>query len=207
MIAALFVETGGCYFNLPDVNPWDKARDARTYPGPYPVVAHPPCERWGRFWHGSPRRPHHYQLGHNDGCFAAALNAVRRWGGVLEHPAYSHAWQTHGLQSPMVDAITCWWPADKLGGLCCHVEQAHYGHMARKATWLYVCGVQPPELISGPAEQPLPQIALKRYRYEKARRSGVMACIGGKKKSPIRAATPAEFRNLLISIAASATPL
>ena len=26
MIAALFVETGGAYFGLPDVDPWDKER-------------------------------------------------------------------------------------------------------------------------------------------------------------------------------------
>jgi hypothetical protein len=52
VIAALYVETGGCYYGLPDVDPWDLARDARTYAGPWPVVAHPPCERWGRYWHG-----------------------------------------------------------------------------------------------------------------------------------------------------------
>jgi hypothetical protein len=53
MIAALYVETDGAYFGLPGVDPWDEARDARKYAGPHPVVAHPPCQRWGRFWHGS----------------------------------------------------------------------------------------------------------------------------------------------------------
>lgn len=53
-IAALFVATGGCYFGLPGIDPWDKARDARLYAGPWPVVAHPPCERWGRYWSGGP---------------------------------------------------------------------------------------------------------------------------------------------------------
>lgn len=52
MIAALYVQTGGCYFGLPGVDPWDEARDARKYAGPYPVVAHPPCQRWGKFWAG-----------------------------------------------------------------------------------------------------------------------------------------------------------
>jgi len=56
IIAALFVETGGTYYGLENVNPWDEKRDARLYPGPYPCVAHPPCQRWGRFWHGSTAR-------------------------------------------------------------------------------------------------------------------------------------------------------
>jgi hypothetical protein len=63
MIAALYVQTGGCYSGLDGVDLWDEARDARGYAGPWPVVAHPPCERWGRYWHGSPRKPHRYLLG------------------------------------------------------------------------------------------------------------------------------------------------
>ena len=73
MIAALYVQKGGCYFGLPNVDPWDIDRDARRYAGPHPVIAHPPCQRWGRFWHGSTRKPHQYQLGADEGCFAAAL--------------------------------------------------------------------------------------------------------------------------------------
>lgn len=49
MIAALFVQTNGCYFNLPNVDPWDIHRDARKYAGPHPVVAHPPCQLWVNF--------------------------------------------------------------------------------------------------------------------------------------------------------------
>ena len=49
LIAALFVAKPGCYFGLPEVDPWDKSRDARLYDADYPVVAHPPCERWGRY--------------------------------------------------------------------------------------------------------------------------------------------------------------
>lgn len=99
MIAALYVETGGCYFSLPNVDPWDKARDARLYAGPHPVVAHPPCSRWCRLA-GLVEARWGHKRGDGGGCFAAALAAVRRWGGVLEHPAYSDAWVAFGLPRP-----------------------------------------------------------------------------------------------------------
>ena len=99
-IAALFVDPTGVYAEQAKVTTWDLIRDARTYAGPWPVVAHPPCERWGRFWHGSTADPHQYKLGDDGGCFAAAWAAVKRWGGVLEHPEHSHAWRIFGLKVP-----------------------------------------------------------------------------------------------------------
>lgn len=99
--AALFVETGGVYFGLPGIEPWDETRDARRYAGPWPVVAHPPCQRWGRFWHGSTRKPHQFELGDDGGCFAAALRAVVLFGGVLEHPADSKAFTFYDLPRPI----------------------------------------------------------------------------------------------------------
>ena len=134
MIAALYVETaGGCYAGLRDVDAWDESRDARLYNGPHPVVAHPPCQRWGRFWHGSPRKPHQFEKGADDGYFAAALAAVRLWGGVLEHPADSLAWRHHGLTPP--PRTGGWHAADFDGGWTCYVEQGFYGHAARKGRY------------------------------------------------------------------------
>lgn len=203
-VAALYVETGGCYFGLPGCDPWDEARDARLYDGPWPVVAHPPCARWGRYWHGSPRKPHQYRLGDDKGCFAAALAAARRFGGVIEHPAYSKAWKAFRIPHPAHDGG---WLLTS-DGWTAHVEQGHYGHMARKATWLLYCGgAKPPELKWGPAPQRLSEYAVERYGYEYARRAGVMSYIGGKDKSAIRARTPERFRDLLLSIARSASPL
>jgi hypothetical protein len=109
-VAALYVETGGCYAGLPGVEAWGGSdgpdgstvvhRDAREYDGPWPVVAHPPCKRWGRFWHGSTRKPHQYELGDDGGCFMASLIAAHTWGGVIEHPADSHAFAAFGLPIP-----------------------------------------------------------------------------------------------------------
>lgn len=203
-VAALYVEPKGCYVGVPGVDPWDEARDARTYPGPDPIVAHPPCQRWGRFWHGSTRKPHQFQLGDDGGCFAAALAALRRWGGVIEHPASSKAWDTFGLMKPAPGAG---WQCDLLNGMwVCHVEQGHYGHYSRKATWLIVSGVDAqdlPELNWARGDQRLPQWMIDRYGYEKARRIGVVAMVGGKNKTAIRNATPLPFRDVLLAITRS----
>jgi hypothetical protein len=201
-IAALFVETGGCYFGLPGVEPWDITRDAMLYSGPYPVVAHPPCERWGRFWHGSTRKPHQFQMGGDGGCFKAALHSVRSWGGVLEHPKDSHAWAWFGLTKPPSGGG--WVNADMLGGYTCCVYQGHYGHFSGKPTWLYAFGTTLPVLKWGKTEQRIHPKALAKHGYEKARRIGMMAMVGGKDKTRIRNATPIPFRDLLLSIARTA---
>jgi hypothetical protein len=145
MIAALYVQTNGVYYGLPDVDPWDENRDARLYDGPWPVVAHPPCARWSRLA-GFTEHRFGLKRGDDGGCFAAALNAVRRFGGVLEHPAYSKAWDHFGLPEPL------WregWTGGTCGGWSCYVEQGRYGLPVKKATWLYAYGCELPELQWG----------------------------------------------------------
>lgn len=204
MIAALFVEKDGVYFGLPDVDPWDESRDARDYRGPWPVIAHPPCERWGRFWHGSTRKPHQFRMGEDGGKFAAALTAVRNYGGVLEHPKDSLAWDWFGLIPPR--AAGGWQKADNFGGWTCQVEQGHYGHFSRKPTWLYASGVEYPPLIWERGHQRLHPTALAKHGYAKARRIGMAAMIGGKDKKKIRERTPVEFRDVLLNITRTAIP-
>jgi hypothetical protein len=198
-VAALFVETDGCYYGVAGVDPWDKARDARLYSGPYPVVAHPECQRWGRYWHGAPNKPHQYTLGDDGGCFVSALESVRTYGGVLEHPAHSKAWEAFDLNKPPKSGG--WVHADFLGGWTCHVEQGHYGHFANKATWLLAYHVELPSLRWGAGKQRLHPVAVAKHGYEKARRIGMMAMVGGKDKTRIRNGTPEPFRDLLLSIA------
>ena len=203
MIAALFVETDGCYFGLPDVDPWDQSRDARLYRGPWPVVAHPPCERWGRYWSGGPSAKVRRELGNDDGCFEAALNAVRRYGGVLEHPEASHAFKRFGLTIPQKCGG---WHVSELGfdSWTCCVEQGHYGHQARKATWLYAVSAEmPPELKWGPSQGR----RLDEGFHSKAERDAARAA--GRKPIPRlskreNVATPPAFRDVLLSIARSA---
>lgn len=137
-VAALYVQTNGVYYGLPDVDPWDEARDARLYEGPWPVVAHPPCQRWCRFAKQVEQR-FGYAVGDDGGTFEAALEAVRRWGGVLEHPAGSLAWRDFDLPVPQSSAG--WTASMTDAGWSCYVEQGRYGLPMRKQTWLYAYGL------------------------------------------------------------------
>lgn len=200
-VSALYVIRDGPYYGLGGVDPWDEARDARLYAGPHPVVAHPPCARWGRYWGGGPMlagTPGQKLLGDDGGCFAAALWAVRIFGGVLEHPEASHAWRWFGLRPPPRSGG--WWIADDFGGWTCCVEQGHYGHRARKATWLYGNGSGLwPELRWGPSTgtriDPGFHSAAERAEATDEQR-GVERLSAAQ-----RMETPAEFRDVLISIA------
>jgi hypothetical protein len=146
VIAALYVERDGVYYGLPDVDPWDEERDARFYDGPWPVVAHPPCQRWCRFAKQVEGR-FGYVVGDDGGCFEAALEAVRTYGGVLEHPADSLAWDAFDLPKPR---STVGWTLSLLNGdASCYVEQGRYGLPMRKATWLYAYGVELADLRWG----------------------------------------------------------
>jgi len=144
-VAALFIDPRGPYPGLLGADHcWDEPRDARTYPGPWPGVAHPPCARWCRFAKFvESQTDGRLAVGDDGGTFASALASVRRWGGVLEHPAWSLAWAANGLIAPPARG----WQRDIDGGWCCEVSQATYGHRARKLTWLYYVGsAAPPEL-------------------------------------------------------------
>lgn len=202
-IAALYVETNGCYFGLPDVDPWDELRDARLYAGPHPVVAHPPCQRWGDMWMGSPlviaRTGERKMLGDDGGCFAHALAAVRQFGGIIEHPEGSRAWKFFGLNKPLREGG--WVKADRLGGWTCRVEQVAYGHSVRKATWLYAVGTKLPSLKWGRDPRKLPSMVQPSKARIAAGRSASLNAHGIKDK--LRNATPIEFRDLLIEIARS----
>lgn len=191
-VAALFVETGGVYFDLPGVDPWDEARDARLYAGPHPVVAHPPCNKWSPLAHINQKRIPGYKIGDDGGCFEAALNAVNTYGGVLEHPATSLAWRHFDLTVPQRGTwLQGPWPAHMT-----EVDQGRYGHRARKRTWLYVVGSYLPDLdweiaesdaiVSGFTHQPKGEhVACEHRRVRPAEASR----------------TPIAFRELLLNLA------
>ena len=200
MIAALYVQKGGSYFGLEGVDPWDEARDARRYEGPHAVVAHPPCSRWCRLA-GLVEARWGHKKGEDGGCFAAALAAVRKFGGVLEHPAYSDAWKAFDLPRPSRHGG---WFGDDARGYSCHVEQGRYGHPAKKATWLYVHGVardRLPELLWG-SRLDREYGALVSWCGNRVRSGEKRPRVGKAAASK----TPEAFRAVLLGIAESVQP-
>lgn len=196
MIQALFVDPKGSYpARLGPANCWDEKRDARQYAGLWAVIAHPPCTRWCRLA-GLVEARWGYKRGDDGGCFAAALATVRRVGGVIEHPAYSKAWDAYGLPKPVTGGG---WLRGECGGFSCYVEQCRYGHAAKKATWLYVFGLDESELP-----------ALRFGHNPDAKSTHLVSWCGnrvasGEKRPRLGKAaanrTPPEFLEVLISIA------
>ncbi len=188
-VAALYVETGGTYYGLDGVDPWDEQRDARLYDGPWPVVAHPPCNKWSPLAYINRRRLPGYEIGDDGGCFAAALAALRQFGGVLEHPAVSLAWSHYGLQKPSRG----YWHLSPDGWVT-EVDQGTYGHRARKRTWLLFVGDDPPQLDWTPCESSVVV-------------SGFLHRTGTDESRRVRpreaSKTPAAFRDVLIAMARS----
>lgn len=126
-VAALYVDPRGPYPRMDGVDCWDEQRDARSYEGPHPVVAHPPCGPYGRLRHLCTKQ--------DASCAPRALEQVRAFGGVLEHPKSSRLWEAYDLPQP--GALP-----DAYGGVTIAVEQVRWGHVARKRTWLYLVGVR-----------------------------------------------------------------
>ena len=197
-IAALYVDPVGPYIGLEGVDAWTAERDARQYRGPHPVVAHPPCKRWGRYWSGGPSVRVPRLMGDDGGCFAAALWAVRTFGGVLEHPEASHAWQWFGLSVP--SRAGGWTAVDAYGGRSCCVAQGVYGHRARKLTWLYAVGVRFPELDwSHPVGVRIDEGFRSNQERAAARAAGVPPI--ERLSEAERIHTPAPFRDVLLDMA------
>ena len=190
MIAALYVQPDGCYVGLDGVDPWPESRDARRYAGTAPVVAHPPCQLWGAMaavnysrWGGEHNRP-----GNDGGTFQSALDAVMRWGGVLEHPAATRAWAAHGLSRPVGRG----WQRT-MEGWVCEVWQSAYGHRANKATWLFYSGDAMPLPLRWDRPIGTHQVGFQDQRGKGANKPTLSKAEAN--------ATPIEFRDELIRLA------
>lgn len=158
-VAALFIDPRGPYPKMAGVDAWDESRDAMTYAGPHAIVAHPPCGPWGQL--------RHLYRGNEHRCAPHALDLVRRFGGVLEHPAHSKLWYESVMQEHH-GRFGVW--TDRFGGYCIAVDQVEFGHVARKPTWLYLVGVPRSALEAPPfpGRKPTHWVAGRHKPYPRA---------------------------------------
>jgi len=129
LVAVLFVRADSIYKTLPSLDCYDAERDARKWPGGCAIIAHPPCRSWGHLKAFAKPLPGEHDLA------PWAIAQVRRWGGVVEHPKGSTLFK-HCACPPPGGQMDLW------GGWVLSVDQFHWGHLARKRTWLYICGAQ-----------------------------------------------------------------
>ena len=149
-IAILFARADSIYKSLPGTDVYDAARDARTFAGGAPVVAHPPCRTWGTLSHLFQHPPGERALA------PWALEQVRRCGGVLEHPAKSRLWPELGL--PEIGAV------DEFGGWTLVIHQSDFGHRAQKKTRLYIVGCKPSDVPLMPITLGIPTHVISQNR-------------------------------------------
>lgn len=126
-IAVLFARADSVYKTFPQCDVYDAARDALTYPGGLPIVAHPPCRGWGGLSHMAKHTEAEKQLA------VWSVEQIRRDGGVLEHPKRSSLWQHMNLPAPGKGT-------DEFGGFSVGIAQSCFGHRAEKLTLLYIVG-------------------------------------------------------------------
>lgn len=124
---------------MPNFDVYDIERDARQYCGSNPVIAHPPCRAWGQLSHMANPREGEKQLAY------LALAQVRLNGGVLEHPLSSRFWKEASLPVGMLH--------DEFGGFTIDIDQWDFGHVARKETRFYICGLDRKQLPVMPVKR------------------------------------------------------
>lgn len=131
-VAVLFARKDSVYKTLDGVDVWDAQRDALNWPGGAPVVAHPPCRAWGQLSHMAKPKANEKELA------IWAVDMVRQYGGVLEHPKQSKLWPSNRLPLPN--------EVDEFGGWTLPIFQCNFGHTAEKPTFLYICGIKPEDM-------------------------------------------------------------
>lgn len=135
-VAVLFAREDSVYKDILGCDVFDKSRDAKNFTGGKPVIAHPPCRGWGQLRALANPAPGEKELA------IFAIDQVRKFGGVLEHPKNSSLWPVAGLPEPG--------ERDEFGGWTLPINQSCFGHKAQKSTRLYIVGCSPVDVPAIP---------------------------------------------------------
>ncbi len=119
MIAVLCALEKSFYKTLPDLEVYDKQRNAYTFNLDIPVIAHPPCQQWSRL-----KSFAKFDREEKDLAFFC-LEKIKKNGGILEHPAGSSFFKEAGIK-PTIS-----------------IDQSWFGFSCRKRTYLYFHDCKP----------------------------------------------------------------
>ena len=136
MIPVLFTQENSNYNKIKIFDCYDIKRDALSFNGRIPLIAHPPCRKFSKL-RGLSTAP----LSEKKLAFFA-LAKVRQFGGILEHPRSSTLWKDGNFN---LDGSV-----DSYGGFLRSVDLSWFGFPARKKTMLYFCGITPNQLPAFP---------------------------------------------------------
>ena len=122
-VAACFVRVDSVYKRLLPGRTYDIHKPAYLLPVGVKAIYHPPCRAWGNYAHLAKPRPGEKDLA------LWAMDRVRRFGGILEHPKTSRLWQ---YLMPGDNTVA--------------INQCDFGHGALKPTLLFYnrLGAMPP---------------------------------------------------------------
>jgi hypothetical protein len=182
-VAVLFARKDSIYKTIDACDVWDIDRDALKYQGDFPVIAHPPCRAWGGLRHLAKPRDGEKDLA------PWAVNQVRKYGGVVEHPKRSQLWPVMGLPIGRT--------RDEFGGFSLLVNQLWWGHRAEKATFLYICGCDPKDVPIIPLSLEYAHFVIGTH----GRRKDNFRKAGREVKKSEREATPPAFAKWLVELA------
>lgn len=126
-IPVLFVHQRSNYKKIPFFDCYDEKRNALSYKGSNPVIAHPPCRLWSKLRSFSKAPASEKSLA------IWSIELVRLVGGIVEHPYDSQLWKE--IECPGVGEF------DKFGGTSFVFDQFDFGYYTRKRTRIYIVGL------------------------------------------------------------------
>ena len=195
-VAVLCAARKTSYRQIPGVEVYDEDRDAYTFPGGMPVIAHPPCRRWTRFGMAMLKaRYTRYGLVTPEEDIVSerklgvwCANQVLECGGILEQPAGSKLFAAAGLPLPGSPQSS--------DSFSLHVWQSWWGYPVKKGTWLYFRGI-PMDAIDIPFRLWNPAPGQQWYWYNRGKGSGSA-------NAHIRSMTVPALAQWLVTLARSA---
>ena len=135
MISVLCCSKNSIYKTL-GVDCYDIDRDARTFDGSTPIIAHPPFRAWSAYCsHQAKYPPEEKELA------PMCVQWLAKCGGILEHPAHSRLWSR--MRIPL--------PGEYRNGMhCIEVNQCWWGDSRTKKTWLLLSKIDMSKLVLPP---------------------------------------------------------